>query len=228
MRPINVLLPGGGAAGNAALVAAAQAVTANTPMTLVGVAGGVADPFVLDVNRQVLLTFAGNETGNNFTVHGAGPKGNEFYETVPGDVIGAYETEYVWSEIYSITPQLGGAGNVSVGTVTNIRTNWIPVDYIIADFKLGVGLHYQPTATGTVTVQNTHARLHRQPKKGSFYGLFAPDYGGEDVSNAALVGATGDDNGILEQPATAVRLVASTAITAGGIEMEIVQGHRAV
>lgn len=228
MRPISVLLPGGGAVGDADAIALAQAVTANTPMTLVGVAGGVADPFVLDVNRQIALTFAADETGNNFTIHGAGPKGNEHYETIPGDVAGQYESEYVWSVIYNITPELDGAGNVSAGTVTNIRTNWIPVDHAVIDFKIGIGIHYQGTATGTVTVQVSHSRLHRQPKKGTVFGLFAPDFEGEDTGNAALVGVIANVNGVIEQPSTAVRLVASTAVTDLGIEMEIVQGHRAV
>ena len=228
MRPLSILLPGGGAAGAVGAVAAAQAVTAGTAMTLVGVAGGIADPFILDVKRQIALTFAASEVGNNFTIHGLGDKGNEQYETIAGTAAGQVETEAVWTRIFSITPEQDGAGNVSADTITNIRTQWVPVDYMTPEFNLGVRLVYLGGATGTVSVQLSHARLHRQPKKGSIFGLFPPDYQGIDTTNLNLVGATGDSSSNIQEPVTAVRLNATTAITGTGVEMRLVQGIRNV
>lgn len=219
MRPISVLLPGGGAVTDVAAIAVAQAVTAGTPMTL------TTDPFVMDVVRQATLTFTGDESANFFSIVGRGAKGNSQHESLAGTAAGTIETEMVWSQIDSITPQFAGAANVSAGIVTNIRTAWQPVDYVPPNFSLGISVILLTGAGGTVTVQTSKARLNRSPSKGSIFRLIHPTMNAIDTDVTALNSIVATGNGVIVEPLTAVRLNAEAAITGAGFRLEVVQGQ---
>lgn len=83
-------------------------------MTIAGVlaSGGVA---TLDYQRQVLFTFAADETGHNFTIYGTNQNGNAIYETVAGTATTAVTT-LDYKTVTRIAISAAAAGAIIVGT----------------------------------------------------------------------------------------------------------------
>lgn len=231
MRPIKYEL-GAYAAGAAAAIAAAQAVTAGTPMTLVG-----GSPFVNDVPRTVLLTFVGDETGNRFSIRGSGPKGNEIYDTVDGTVTTG-ESRAIFASVVSITPEADGAGNVSAGTVTVVPSPWFTLDSFVLDFRVGLRLSV-PTVVAVPTVEVSQVQLGYNdaiPERGVHHGSvfdiklpIDPAVDVDDISSEfAPAIASGVDSRLeLTQPETVVRFLSNEILTGAEIlRMDILQGTR--
>ena len=233
MRPIKYTL-GIHTGTDADAIALAQAGTANTPLTLVGVGGGVNDPFIQDVPRTVTITSVGNETGNRFSIRGKGTKGNEIFDSVVGANAGVAESVHVFSEIISITPEVDTAANVSAGQIATVPSPWIPLDYVIADGPVAVSLFAPAGVAGlNATVELAQDQLGYSVEKhsnhhGSVFDIAHPALEPLAPVTAITINAAGDTaEQLLPAPATAVRFVNTGPITAGELVMRIVQGHRA-
>lgn len=149
MRPI-VFTVGPLAAASANNIALSQTPTAGA-LTLNGstVVNGVA---VLDNPRQVLFTFAANETGHNFVVSGTNGYGDLVSETVAGTTAGTVATVLSYKTVTSITISANATGALTVGTNGVADSAWIRLD----DWALP-STQVQCTVTGTVnyTIQQS-------------------------------------------------------------------------
>lgn len=90
--------------------------------------GGVA---TLDVARQVLFTFAANETGHNFTITGTNINGTVQTEVVAGTATTAV-TLYDYKTITRIAVSAATTGNLTVGTNGVASTVPMIIDRFIA------------------------------------------------------------------------------------------------
>lgn len=114
------------------------------------VASGVA---VLDVARQVLFTFAANETGHSFVVTGKSWAGDSISETVAGTTAGTVATVLSYKSVSSIAISANATGALTVGTNGVASSPWIRLD----DWALFSTI-IQCNVTGTVnyTIQTTN------------------------------------------------------------------------
>lgn len=114
------------------------------------VVNGVA---VLDTQRQVLLTFAADETGHNFVVYGTNQSGAAVQETVPGSSDPTAVTKNNFKTVTRVSIDAAAAGAIEVGTNGVGSTNWQSVDLFTEPVNIG----FSVAVTGTVnyTVEYT-------------------------------------------------------------------------
>lgn len=135
------------ASANAAIIAASQAGTAATALTLTST--GV---YTLDTFRRVIVTSAGNDTGIHFTIVGKNSSGMPVTEALTGASGGVAQSAYDYLSITSITPSGNTAGNVTVGTNGVASTRPIMLDtWGFAPTSIQVNV----TGTVNCTVQQT-------------------------------------------------------------------------
>jgi hypothetical protein len=133
-----------------------------------------------------------------------------------------------------------------------VSTNWLPLDYMIADFKVALGITVHSTVTADVTVELTLFNLldwqgyDVVPVRGSHvrseFERFYPDrlsgpftVGGISVAQQrhifdhdTLVNVTDDATGNIAFPVRAVRLISNVPMTGGsadspGVDLEVIQ-----
>lgn len=126
MRPITVTV-GPLVAASANNIALSQTPLASGALTLNGstATGGVA---TLDVPRQVLFTFAADETGHNFVVTGKNGTGDTQSETVAGTTAGTKATVLSYKTVTSITISAAATGALTVGTNGVADSPWVRLD----------------------------------------------------------------------------------------------------
>jgi hypothetical protein len=97
------------------------------PLTLNGstVAGGVA---ILDVQRRVLITCAGNESTRTFTVTGTNWSGSPISQTVNGVSGTSVATTISFKTVTSVTISGNAAGAITVGTNDVADSPWVRFD----------------------------------------------------------------------------------------------------
>ncbi len=138
-------------AANDAVIAASQTPGAAGDLTL------VSSPVVLDTGRQVILTFAANETGHNFTIYGyenTDGTGALISEVIAGTTAGVVTSTRMYGRVTRIAISAAATGAVKAGTNTVGATPWLNADYQIKPFELDVAV----VVTGTVnySVQYTY------------------------------------------------------------------------
>ncbi len=192
--------------------------------------GGVA---TLDTPRQVVFTFAADETGNSFLVTGTSRKGSQVVEAVAGTAASA-TTVQAFATVTEILIDQDSAGAIEVGTAAVVRTSWYPIDYIRNPVNVGLAI-IVGAAVADLTVELTLTNLlsrrgnDPQPTVGSHLGSkFKAIY---PVVNAidhdSLVNVTADQSGNVAFPITAMRLVSNAALTTASVFLEVLQaGHR--
>lgn len=150
MRPITITV-GPLASAVANNIALSQTPLASGALTLNGslATGGVA---TLDTPRQVLFTFAANETGHNFVVTGTNGTNDPQSETVAGTTAGTKATVLSYKTVTSITISAAATGALTVGTNGVADSPWVRLDPWSNSY-----VSIQCTASGTVnyTVQQT-------------------------------------------------------------------------
>ena len=198
-------------------VAAAQAITALTAMTL------TAD--TLDIPRPLTIVSAADESDNVFYIRGTGPKGQVQEEAVAGVDTGTAQSVLSWATITEVIPQIAGSGNVSLGIATEVPTPWYPLDYPGKEFVVSL----KATVVGTLATgyrfETYEGKLSRGVHSGSKFDLIHPIdtslafdlMGGTPVKVSAVQN--------LVRPCTAVRLVCLEALDAAeSITFEVLQG----
>jgi hypothetical protein len=152
----------------AANVAAAQAPTAGTPLTL------TSSPFVFGVQKTftgypsaspggipagtpseiTITTLSGAPAGEVFTVIGYDRWGtNIITETITNTAGGAATLagKCVYSEILSVTPSISDTNNVSVGVPQRVTTPWIPVNNFKSHDQAALAYFAADNLVGTPT-----------------------------------------------------------------------------
>lgn len=128
-------------AANATLIAASQTPGAAGALTLTSTA------VVLDTQRRVIITSAGNNSGVTFTITGVNDSGLPRVETVAGANAGVSASLYDYRTVTSVTISAASTGAVTVGTNTTGSSDWKLVDSRTASFSMSVAC----TVTGTIT-----------------------------------------------------------------------------
>lgn len=115
------------------------------------VSGGVA---TLDTGRQVLFTFAANETGHSFVVYGQNRSGGGMQETIAGTAAGTVATTQSFYKVTRISISAAATGAMTVGTNGIGSTEWKIVNWDDTVSNLGIAV----TVSGTVnyTVEYTY------------------------------------------------------------------------
>lgn len=215
MRPIYITKQL--AAASADAVAASQTPLAGGPLTL------TADPVVLDTQRQLLFTFAADETGRTFVVTGTDDQGHVISESVAGDAATAV-TVLDYKTVTEITIDAASADAIEVGTNEVGATPPIPLDQYVPDFSVMIAC----IASGTIdyTVQYTFDDVFVKYSPGNTQAPGVPS--GPDPASITwwphsdITGATGNDKGALTEPVKAVRLLINSGN--GSVEMQVIQG----
>lgn len=107
---------------------------------------------VLDHARQVLFTFAADESGHNFVITGTDINGSVISETVAGTTAGTVATVLSYLTVTRITISADATGALTVGTNGVSSSMWVRFDDW-APSEIAI----QCTVSGTVnyTVQQT-------------------------------------------------------------------------
>ena len=139
------------AAANAAIIAASQAGTANTKLTL------TSSPYTLDASRRIIISSVGDDSSKTFSIVGLNSSGMPVTETLKGSNGGAAQSLYDYTVITGITPSANTASTITVGTNGVASTRPIHLD------KWGfaqVALQIDITGTVNATVQQTLDELN--------------------------------------------------------------------
>jgi len=203
-------------------------------------AGGIqeltltADPVTLDFRRQVVITTAADETARRFIVEGTDEKGNFRQEAVVGVDTGTVSTVQAFTTVTSIRVDDDTTGAIEVGTATIVSSNWLPLDYLVTDFQVSLGISVGgATADLTVelTLSNILDRRGNDPKPtvghwfGSEFDLVFPEINIFD--HDTLVNVAANTTGNLAFPVRAIRLKSNAVLTGDDVALEVIQAsHR--
>lgn len=217
------------AAGDADLVAASQTPAAGGEQALTLVSPVVT----MDTPRQVVFTFAASEVGKSFLVTGTRRDGKQVVEAVAGTAASA-NTVQAFATVTEVLIDQDSAGAIQVGTATVVTTSWLPLDYIIPDFKVGLVITIDG-ATADLTVELTLTNL--LSRKGNFptpphsahvgskFKLIYPTVNA--IDHDTLVNIAANESGNIAFPVTAVRLKSNAIVVTESVFMEVLQaGHR--
>jgi hypothetical protein len=217
------------AAADADLVAASQTPAAGGEQALTLISSVVT----MDTPRQVVFTFAADETGKSFLVTGTRRDGKQVVEAVAGTAASA-TTVKAFATVTEILIDQDSVGAIEAGTATIISTSWLPLDYIIPDFKVGLVIVIGG-ATADLTVELTLSNLlswkgnfptpPHSGDVGSKFGRINPVVNA--IDHDTLVNVAADASGNIAFPVTALRLKSNAVVTTESVFLEVLQaGHR--
>jgi hypothetical protein len=112
---------------------------------LINGAAATAGVATLDTQRQVLLTFAADESAHTFVVYGADDNGAAIQESLTGTASTVATTQN-FRKITRISISAAAAGAITVGTNGVGATPWQIVSNAMTPFNLAIGI----TVVGTV------------------------------------------------------------------------------
>lgn len=191
------------------------------------VTDGVA---TMDFRRQVRIASNSNSSDRVFLVEGTDEKGNFRSEAVQGPDTGGVETVQAFTTVTSVKIDDDDGGQLVVGTATIVSTNWLPLDYMVADFDVAMAIAVG-AATADLTVELTLSNIlarrgnDPQPQVGSWLGsefdLFFPEINIHD--HDSMVNVTADVTGNLAFPVRAIRLKSNAVLTGDDVSLEVVQ-----
>lgn len=175
------------AASATALVNASGTVAAGVPFVLVTT--------VLDAQRRVLFTPAGNEAANTFKIVGTNQAGNPITENLAGANTTTFYSNLDFKTVSSITPLAETAATVSVGTNGVGSSPWQIVNWNPTPFQVGFQVEVR-SGTGTFTVEATYDDPNNL-RAGLEYPL---------PFNSAVAATTATVQGSILVPVAAIRL----------------------
>ena len=191
--------------------------------------GGVA---TLDTPRQVVFTFAADETGKSFLVTGTRRDGKQVVEAVAGTAALA-TTVQAFATVTEILIDQNSAGAIEVGTTVIVSTSWFPMDYIRNPVNVGMVITIGGATDVTVelTLSNLMSRRGNDPLPtvghhvGSKFKLIYPVV--NPVDHDTLVNVAADTSGNIAFPVTGLRLTSNAVVVTTPVIMEFAQaGHR--
>ncbi len=140
------------AAASANNIAQSQSAAAAGLLTINGSAasGGIA---TLDVQRKVLITSVGNDSGITFTVTGTNNDNNPFSEAVTGGNAVAVATTQDFKTVTSVRASGATASTVTVGTNGVASSKWFPND--VGRNPTNIGMFFSVVGTVNYTLELT-------------------------------------------------------------------------
>lgn len=190
--------------------------------------GGIAT--LQGTPRQVLLTFAGDESARTFVVTGTDLKGNSIIEAVAGGGIGTVKTVRAFVTVTSIKVDDDTAGAVQAGTDTVVFSNWVPISYLSPEFEVAMAFDAGAAATTPdFTVEYTLSNIMNQqgddlvkPRIMTEFDLTYPTH--SFFSHSTMANLAADATGNLDFPVRAIRLKSNGVFVTGGVTLHIIQG----
>jgi hypothetical protein len=191
--------------------------------------GGVA---TMDTPRQVVFTFAADESARRFLVTGTRVDGKQVVEAVAGAAATA-RTVNAFATVNEILIDANSAGAIEVGTATVVSTSWLPLDYIRN--PVNVGLVITIGGATDVTVELTLSNLlsargnFPEPTKNAWFGskfdLIYPTVNA--IDHDTLVNIAANASGNIAFPVNALRLTSNAVVVTTPVLLEVLQaGHR--
>jgi hypothetical protein len=168
---------------------------------------------VFDYPRQLLQTAAGNESARTFTITGKDADGNTQTLAMAGLNATTGETAEYWSEVTQIASDDATAGAVSFGTVDEVSTQTIPLDFYS---DTGATISVDVTGTINYTVQETFD---------SVLDLASPTVNATWANITALASKTADITATATVNATAVRLLVNSYTAGAELQMRVIQSR---
>lgn len=214
MKPMNYTIAL--AAADADGVCASQTPVGAGALTLDGalVSAGVAVLGTGQVQRQVLITAAADESGRVFTVVGTSSSGVIITETIAGPNATTVAGTLDYADITSVSVDAATAGAIEVGTNGVGSTSWFPMDVHRNPFNAG----FSCDVTGTVnfTVQHTFEDVLRAAA-GTVHKAY---------DHASVAAATADADGNYAFAVMAVRILinSGTGTVAGAFIQSGIRG----
>lgn len=202
-------------------IALAQAVASATTLVLNGstVVSGVA---ILDVARRVLITSAADDTDITFRVTGTNAFGNPIRETIVGANGGTVFTGTDFKTVTEIRTSAAASGNVTVGTNAVASSPWMFTTYHIAPVNISIGVVVTGTVNCTIeyTYDNPNSNQNVIGSQGQGNYPAVPN----TWSHATLVSMTASEDGFINDPIFAWRLVVNTgAVTTSSVTATAIQ-----
>lgn len=156
------------------------------------VTGGVA---VLDTARQVLLTFAADETGHSFTLFGTNQSGAPITEVIAGTTAGTVASTKNYKTITRVAISAAATGAITIGTNGVGASDWRNLNLGVSPFSVGLAVVISGTVNFTVnyTYENPDSPVGANPVAFPISALAAK--------------AANTDGGALNIPVAAVQLV---------------------
>jgi hypothetical protein len=114
--------------------------------------GGIA---LLDTQRRVLITSAGNDSGITFTVYGTTQSGTVIQETVAGANAGSIATNQDFVTVTRISTSGATAATVQIGTNTTGSTPWVLADQHVTPGNISLGA-LAVSGSATYTAEYTY------------------------------------------------------------------------
>lgn len=210
-------------------IAESQTPLAGGALVLDGVfvdSDGVAQ---LGSQRQVLFTFAADETGRTFVVTGTTDQGQVQSESVAGDVATAV-TVLSYSTVTSITIDAASAGAIEVGTNGVGASVPIPLDQYVPDFTVMLAAIIRSGAadyTVQYTFDNVFDAYNQNENETRFMNGAAPGDPSKVVwwPHSEMTAQAANSKGSLTEPVKAVRLLTNSGT--GEVELQVIQGGTA-
>ena len=145
--------------------------------------GGTA---TLDYARRISITSDANDSGRTFTVTGTDSDGKALTEAVTGPNAGTVESTKYFATITSIAIDAASAGNITVGTVDEIKSITYPLDRR-SDSVASIGVY----VTGTIdfTVQETFDDVQEGSQQALYFDTAIADKTAS-ITGSATEGAT--------------------------------------
>lgn len=169
------------------------------------VVGGVA---VFDVQRRVIVTSVGDDSGITFTIVGADEAGRPISEVIDGEDAGVASTTLDFLSVSSVTASGDTADDITVGTSSEGAT--LPKVLNLADSFMPVGIGCTVTGTIDYTIQHTYDDPFKSPEDAEW---FVNDDIEDETDNAETAYTT---------PVTAIRVLINSG--SGSVRTRIVQG----
>jgi hypothetical protein len=126
--------------------------------------GATVNAAVLDTQRRILITSAGNDTGTVAYIVGLNEGGGQISENLPLGNISSVVSALDYKVILSIKFSAGAAGAITVGTTTIGSTNWYVPNYNLTPFNM----QFITEANGSVTwnLETTNDLNYFNPPRG--------------------------------------------------------------
>lgn len=113
-----------------------------------------ANPVVLDSQRRVIVTSAGNDAGINWTIIGTDDSGAPIKDVFPG-ANGVAESNLNFATVVSVAGSGAAASTVTVGTNTVGSSPWKLFADTIATPNMGIDMQLPAGGTGNATFEYT-------------------------------------------------------------------------
>lgn len=188
--------------------------TPDGAMTLDGalVSGGVA---TMDYARQIAIASDGNDSGITFTVVGTDADGYALTEVVTGPNATTVESTGYFKTVTSVTTSAAAVGNITVGTVDEIATQTIPLNWRSDD---GATINVDVTGTIDFTVQQTFDDVQRPSAAAR-----SATQNSQWLNISALAAKTADTTSTTTVGATAIRLIVNSYSSTAELQLNVIQ-----